>query len=605
MDFKQEVLTNLNFNSFYRGEIKNLGKQNGDGWALGLCCFHPDTNPSLSINTNTGKYKCFSCGSNGDIFTFYQKKYDCDFKEALNGLAKIAGIDTSKKEQPKKQIKNTKSRVVATYVYTDKTGKPLHRTVKTDQKDFFQEHLDAKGNWIKGVKGVQLVLYNLPKVINSSDVYFVEGERDCEALSKLGFCATTNPMGAGKLPRQQEKHAILDPLTGKRVFAIADNDKAGKAHVEQLAELLHGKAKEVRIVDLPGLEEGQDVSDFIQKLGDKAKTKLIELTAIAPVWAPPKNFLSADELLATTFEKKTPIISKGIMPHNSHIIISGETGIGKSLLRLELALHLVMGWEWLGFEIPTARKVSIFQFENMEAMEKTRLKRMCSGLGIGQMPKGRLSYVDRKNRVNLTLKRDREKLLELVKQSEAEVIIYDCLSNLHSAKENDNIQMRDVLDSLTEINAKVGTSCILIHHFGKPTEWQETRYRTRGAQSIIDWSVTAMAFTVRKHEHKILRQLEFIKVRDGAEPKPILLERDENFLLSITDEDSLCPASKVKEILEDLGGEVERQGELIEAIIGEVGCSVKSAKRYIQNAVKMEAIIEIDHGHGKKKQYQI
>ena len=43
---------------------------------------------------------------------------------------------------------------------------------------------------------------------------------------------------------------------------------------------------------------------------------------------------------------------------------------------------------------------------------------------------------------------------------------------------------------------------------------------------------------MKSNEHKILRQLEFIKVRDGAMPKPLLLERDENFLLDITDEEA-------------------------------------------------------------------
>ena len=612
MNIKEEILTNLNFDSFYRGEVKNL-KTNGNGKAMGICPFHEDKTPSFSVNLESGLFKCFgSCEAKGDIFTFYQKKYDVNFKTALKEMAKLTGVERQPKPVKKKAKQAKKAgpsgEIVETYDYVDHEGILLYQVCRMNPKSFPQRRPKENGkDWAWNLDEVKLVLYKLPDIQKAEDVFFCEGEKDTDNVIKLGFDATCNPMGAGKLPGQQKEHKILDPLKGKRVFALPHNDEAGKKHILQLAELLHGKAKEIKIINLPGLPEaGGDVSNFIEKHGAKVATKkLIEQTAGAPAWKPASNFLSADELLAAAYERKTPIISRGIMPANSHIIISGESGIGKSLLRLELALHLVMGWEWLGFEIPTARKVSIFQFENTEYMEQTRLRRMCVGLEISALPKGRLSYVDRKNRINLTLKKDRKKLLELVQQSEAEVIIYDCLSNLHTANENDNIQMRDVLDSLTEINAKAETTCILIHHFGKPTEWQETKYRTRGAQSIIDWAVSAMAFTVKKHEHKNLRQLQFIKVRDGAEPKPMLLERDEKFLLSITDEDSLCPASKIKEILEDLGGHVETQKPLVDAIVKEVECTDRSARKYLKRAVEMKVIQMTDHGKGKKKSYDV
>jgi hypothetical protein len=186
------------------------------------------------------------------------------------------------------------------------------------------------------------------------------------------------------------------------------------------------------------------------------------------------------------------------------------------------------------------------------------------------------------------------------------VIFYDCLSNIHTAKENDNVQMRDILDCLTEINVKAGTSCIVVHHFGKPGEnSQDNRYRTRGASSIMDWGVTSMGFIVKPHETKTLRLLEFYKVRDGKKPKPILLERDENFLLTITDEGTLCSPAKVKEILESLGGMVDRQATLIQAIMDEVKCGRRSAVTYIHRAVEMGSIKEKNEGVGKSKSYEL
>ena len=76
------------------------------------------------------------------------------------------------------------------------------------------------------------------------------------------------------------------------------------------------------------------------------------------------NFIDGYSLLHTYYESKAPIISKGIMPAGSHIIISGESGVGKSLFRSELAIHLALGMHWLGFPINEKHRVAIFQYEN-------------------------------------------------------------------------------------------------------------------------------------------------------------------------------------------------------------------------------------------------
>jgi hypothetical protein len=84
--------------------------------------------------------------------------------------------------------------------------------------------------------------------------------------------------------------------------------------------------------------------------------------------------------------------------------------------------------------------------------------------------------------------------------------------------------------------------------------------------------------------------LEFVKVRNGPEAKPILLERDEYFLHHVTEEDIICPPEKVKAILASLGGKVEGQEPLKQAIMEATGCNDKSARTYISLAVNRKAI---------------
>ena len=49
---------------------------------FGVCPFHDDTNPSMSVSREKQIYKCFSCGASGNIFTFISEYENISFKES-------------------------------------------------------------------------------------------------------------------------------------------------------------------------------------------------------------------------------------------------------------------------------------------------------------------------------------------------------------------------------------------------------------------------------------------------------------------------------------------------------------------------------------------
>ena len=51
------------------------------------CPFHKEKTASMRIYKDS--YNCFGCGANGDIFTFIQRKDNCDFKTAFYSLGGI------------------------------------------------------------------------------------------------------------------------------------------------------------------------------------------------------------------------------------------------------------------------------------------------------------------------------------------------------------------------------------------------------------------------------------------------------------------------------------------------------------------------------------
>lgn len=59
---------------------------------FGVCPFHDDTNPSMSVSREKQIYTCFSCHATGNVFTFLMNYEHKEFNQVLNDLANRVGI---------------------------------------------------------------------------------------------------------------------------------------------------------------------------------------------------------------------------------------------------------------------------------------------------------------------------------------------------------------------------------------------------------------------------------------------------------------------------------------------------------------------------------
>lgn len=63
----------------------------GSNWQ-GLCPFHHENSPSFNVNQERQNFYCFGCAKGGDVFSFVMEQEGLAFREALEHLARRAGI---------------------------------------------------------------------------------------------------------------------------------------------------------------------------------------------------------------------------------------------------------------------------------------------------------------------------------------------------------------------------------------------------------------------------------------------------------------------------------------------------------------------------------
>lgn len=101
-DEREEIRARINIVNLVGQRV--LLKKTGKDWK-GLCPFHNDRNPSFVVSERTGSYRCWSCGAKGDIFNWVMETQKVDFKEALEILAREAGVTLSRTHNPEAKSK--------------------------------------------------------------------------------------------------------------------------------------------------------------------------------------------------------------------------------------------------------------------------------------------------------------------------------------------------------------------------------------------------------------------------------------------------------------------------------------------------------------------
>jgi 5S rRNA maturation endonuclease (ribonuclease M5) len=545
----------------YRLPLERLAKHDAQNVR---CPFHGDAHASMSLNLAKGIFNCHTCDAHGGMLEFERRMMGTDTETAWSEIYRITGM-----EPPKVTRK-----LVKTYDYLDVQGKLLYQKLRYEPKDFSQRQPDGKNGWWYNLNGVKKVLYRLPEVITAKLCVICEGEKDCdnlkEALDAAGAkdCATTTSFdGAGHWKAEYAPY-----FTGRLVMVIPDNDAKGKAHAQTVAASVKPYAAKVKVVELPGLPEKGDVSDWLAA-GHTVK-ELMALVKAAPIWEPE----ACDHVLLEEmcdFLDRAPAeiewLVEDLIPVKTRGLMVADPKVGKSPLALDLALALASQSSWLGHVVPQRRRVAVISREDSPAETARRLKLFSEGSAarseykLGQIW---VNTMDHSPSLHVDNLEQMDALIGELKMEQFDLAIFDVLNVLHSGDENDNTVMAGVLAALKRVQTEAGCGILLLHHISKAQSTNIFR-DARGAGAIHGWPEWGVGLTVTDEtlpRREWVRRTEFeLKYACPADPVYFKIVGDDTALRIELTEATEKPAPKqrrkVQEIVAPYDGRQRAAGD--------------------------------------------
>lgn len=182
--------------------------------------------------------------------------------------------------------------IIDYFDFVTASGELLYQEVKYDTTALHRFKVrrpsnTKKSEWIWDAKGLSLILYNLFEIVNTKPkeiIFMCEGAKDARTLLRFGITAT-----AALFNNWVETDTSA--LDNKPVVILVDNDGGGETKALIAAHDRHKKSSCIKLLRLPGLDKGEDVTDWINKGGENTKERLLVLATDEklPEWFPKES----------------------------------------------------------------------------------------------------------------------------------------------------------------------------------------------------------------------------------------------------------------------------------------------------------------------------
>lgn len=446
------------------------------------CPAHDDRRASLSVGR----------GDDGRILL------RCHAGCTTESVLQAAGLSWSDLMPAQDKSSFGRATIVSTYDYRDEHGELLYQVVRMSPKSFRQRRPDGD-EWSWSVRGVRRVVYHLHELQGRSTVWIVEGERDVDRLWSMDIPATCNPGGAGKW--NDDYTAQLVDAGVQRVVILPDADNPGRQHADQAARSCHAAGLAVKVVELPGLTDKQDVSDWLASA--HGRDELVATVKSAARYEPPadeKPQIGTGEVI---YRRLADVQARPIdwlwpwrFARGKVSLIAGDPGLGKSQITASLAAIVSTGGQW-----PVDRtrcqqgNVVVISAED-DAADTIVPRLQAAGADLERCFKFdavRVIDDDGERQRSFSLLTDISRLEEVVARvGGASLVVVDPVSAfLGSGKidSHNTTDIRGVMLTLQELAERTGASVICISHLSKGRQ----RQALMAVMGSLGWVAAARA----------------------------------------------------------------------------------------------------------------
>lgn len=224
--------------------------ERAEGAWSSFCPVHEDQSPSLFIVERGEGFHVHCDGCQAP-------------PEVIVGKVGLTKADLTGRKTKKSEIRIENAEHCEFYDYVDEKGLLLFQKIRLEkdgQKNFTIRRR-VKGAWKSGRGMARVVPYHLPQLLEAERVLLVEGEKAVKAAESLGCAATCLPDGADSAWLEE----YTEYFKGRTVIIVPDFDLAGRRYATTIARALFPVAKLVKVVELAGLHESEDIWDWAHR----------------------------------------------------------------------------------------------------------------------------------------------------------------------------------------------------------------------------------------------------------------------------------------------------------------------------------------------------
>jgi hypothetical protein len=444
-----------------------VGGTPGAKTGLGHCPHpeHIDNNPSFVWRIEDGnvRIKCFA---------------GCEYDELLEALSLERGDLYPNGDR----VKHGSKEVVATYDYYDPDRDTIeyhfenlsYQKIRYADKSFaVRSTEDGGATWQWKMEGHKHLLY-YPDVVrtDSNTVFFVEGEKDVDKLNAMGLRAVSLDFGA----ESQWQTYYTEQFNELDVVVIPDNDSPGKKYAQRIIDALKGVANSVRYLELDGLDEHGDVSDWLEQGHTRAE---LEALAITPNTKPTTiethngTVYSASSVLKASQEKTKEIdwLLYPYFPKGKVVGAEGESELGKSLVFVDIMAKITTGKPLPNGEHTEPSSVIYISFE--DDPQDTIIPRLIKA--GADLDKVFIIYMvgygndTAKRFFDIGIPSDVDLLRDTITQTGAVLVVIDPITQALGGKTNsyNEAEVRKALAPLMQMSQETGACILNVRHHKK------------------------------------------------------------------------------------------------------------------------------------------